>query len=66
MSLLASPPGGAHLKALDVEEQAEGLYDHGGPLAQWVTTAGTQLPPADRPANTHDLYRTQRETHLAF
>lgn len=31
------------LETLDVEEEAQGLYDHGCSLPQGMTTAGAQL-----------------------
>lgn len=38
-----------NLKAVDVEVEAEGLYDHRCPLPQRVPTAGTQLFTTNRP-----------------
>lgn len=37
------------LKAVDVEVETEGLYDHRCPLPQRVPTAGTQLFTTNRP-----------------
>lgn len=41
---------GTNLKALNVEVETEGLYDHGSALPQRLATAGAQLLPADGPA----------------
>lgn len=37
------------LKAVNVEVEAEGLYDHRCPLPQRMPTAGTQLFTTNRP-----------------
>lgn len=49
----SAEPKAAHLKAVNVEVEAEGLYDHGGPLPQRMPAAGTQLFPTDTPTETN-------------
>lgn len=59
------------LKALNVEVETEGLYDHGRSLPQWLPTAGAQLLPTDGPAAERRaeaktrLFKRPSETEIA-